>query len=243
MPSLFPPELLAAAGLAFIGGVIRGFTGFGTPLFLAPTYAVLFGPAATVPLIILQEIGATLLTIRDAWPRADRQEMSGFLLGCIPMMPIGAALLGILDPNLVKKVMSFITLGFVAALWSGWRYRGPRTAPVRVGLGALSGLTTGLAGIGGPPVVLYHVSGDKDPAAIRGNLVVYFSILTVVIVPVFAYRGLVTVETLWRCVVVTPPLLLGVAVGMRLFHGATERRYVNAALLVLLTGALIGLIG
>jgi uncharacterized protein len=240
---LFPPELLAAAGLAVIGGVIRGFTGFGTPLFLAPTYAVLFGPAATVPLIILQEIGATLLTIRDAWPRADRQEMSGFLLGCIPMMPIGAALLGILDPNLVKKVMSFITLAFVAALWSGWRYRGPRTAPVRVGLGALSGLTTGLAGIGGPPVVLYHVSGDKDPAAIRGNLVVYFSILTVVIVPVFAYRGLVTVETLWRCVVVTPPLLLGVAVGMRLFHGATERRYVNAALLVLLTGAVIGLIG
>jgi len=133
--------------------VIRGFTGFGTPLFLAPTYAVLFGPAATVPLIILQEIGATLLTIRDAWPRADHREMSGFLLGCIPTMPIGAALLGILDPNLVKKVMSFITLAFVAALWSGWRYRGPRTVPVRVGLGALSGLTTGLAGIGGPPVV------------------------------------------------------------------------------------------
>ena len=67
--------------------------------------------------------------------------------------------------------------------------------------------------------------------------------MTVLIVPVFAYRGLVTGETLWRCVVVTPPLLLGVAVGMRLFHGTSERRYVNAALLVLLTGALIGLIG
>lgn len=244
MPTpLFPPELLLAAALALVGGVIRGFTGFGTPLFLAPTYAVLFGPAATVPLIILQEIGPTLLTIREALPHTDRREMTGLLLGCIPALPVGVVLLGVLDPELVKDVMSFITLAFVAALWTGWRYRGPRTAPVRVGVGILSGIGNGLAGIGGPPLVLYHVSGDKNAAAIRGNIVVYFSVVTIIIVPVFIYLGLVTAETLWRCVVVTPPLMLGVIVGMRLFRGTTDRRYVHAALLVLLAGAVIGLIG
>jgi uncharacterized membrane protein YfcA len=188
---LFPLELLLAAALALVGGVIRGFTGFGTPLFLAPTYAVLFGPVGTVPLLILQEIGPTLLTIREALPHTDRREVRDLLLGCIPAMPVGVVLLGILDPELVKDVMSFITLAFVAALWTGWRYRGPRTLPVRVGVGALSGLGNGLAGIGGPPLVLYHVSGDKNAAAIRGNIIVYFTAVTVVILPIFIYFDLV----------------------------------------------------
>src|SRR5262245_49077910 len=175
----------------------------------------MFGPAAAVPLVILQDIGPTLLTIRDALQHTDRRELSGLLLGCIPALPVGVVLLGILDPGLVKNVMSAITVVFVVVLWTGWRYRGPRTAPVRVGVGVLSGLGTGLAGIGGPPLVLYHVSGDKSAAAIRGNIVVYFTVVTIVIVPVFIYLGLVTGETLWRCAVVTPPLLLGTAIGMR----------------------------
>lgn len=240
---LFPPELLIAAALAFVGGVIRGFTGFGTPLFLAPIYAVLFGPTATVPLIVLQEVGPTIQTWREAWPRADRREVTNLLAGCLPMLPVGAILLGVLDPGIVKTVMSLLTLAFVILLWRGWRYRGPRTLPVRIGVGALSGLTTGLAGIGGPPVVLYYVSGEKSAADIRANIVIYFTFVTLVIVPMFVYGGLITIETLWRCIVVTPPLMAGIVVGTRLFHGVSARRYINAALLVLVTGAVIGLVG
>lgn len=232
-----------AVALAVLGGTIRGYTGFGTPLFLAPIYAVLFGPQATVPLMIMIEIGIVVQMVPTAVRRVDWPEMGGLLLGCLPMLPLGALMLGIIDPALAKIAISLVTAVFVAALWWGWRYRGPRTLPVRVAIGAISGFSNGLTGIGGPPVILYHLSGSKDIATIRANLVIYFAFITAAAVPVFVYSGLVTGETLWRWLVLTPPLLVGVAIGTRLFRHTTERRFIRAALLTLLAASLIGIVG
>jgi hypothetical protein len=236
-------ETLIAFALAVVGGVIRGYTGFGTPIFLAPIYAVLFGPQATVPLMIMLEIGVMAQMLPGALRRVDWPEMRGLLLGCLPLLPVGGLLLGVLDAGIVKKIIGFVTAGFVAALWWGWRYRGPRHLPVRVAIGAVSGLSNGLTGIGGPPVILYYVSGDKDIAGVRANLVVYFAFITVVAVPFFVYAGLVTWETMARWLVLTPPLLAGVAIGSRLFTGTSRAMFIRAALLTLLLAALIGIFG
>jgi uncharacterized protein len=241
--TLFTGEMLAAFVLAVAGGTIRGYTGFGTPLFLAPIYAVLFGPQATVPLMIIMELGITAQLVPGAIRRTDWPEMRGLLLGCLPMLPIGGLTLSIIDPEIGKKVIGFVTAAFVAALWWGWRYRGPRTWPVRAGVGAVSGFSNGLTGIGGPPAILYYLSGEKDIAAIRSNLVIYFAFITAVAVPFFIFQGLVTAETWWRWLVLTPPLLVGVALGSRLFQRTTERSFIRAALLTLLASALVGIFG
>ncbi len=239
---LFPNELLIATLLAFIGGIIRGFTGFGTPLFLAPLYALMFGPAAAVPIMILQEVGAVVQTFRESWPKTDRPEVASLLIGCAALLPVGVLMLNILDPDLVRIAMSLLTLAFVVVLWFGWRYRGPRTLPVRIGVGALSGFTAGFTGIGGPPIVLYFVSGEKSIALVRANLVIYFAGLTLIIVPLFAYLGLITLQILWFSVVLSVPLMLGIVVGTHLFRGATEQRYIRGALVVLVVSAVFGLL-
>lgn len=241
--ALLTTELLIAFALAFFGGTIRGYTGFGTPIFLAPIYAVLFGPQATVPLMILMEVGIMAQMVPAALQRTDWPELRGLLLGCLPMLPVGGLMLGIIDPELGKKVIGLVTGSFVAALWWGWRYRGPRTLPVRVAIGAVSGFSNGLTGIGGPPVILYYLSGGKDIAAIRANLVIYFAFITLIAVPFFIYAGLVTSETVWRWLILTPPLLLGVALGSYLFRRTSERSFIRAALLTLLAAALVGIFG
>ena len=241
--TLLTTELLIAFALAFFGGAIRGYTGFGTPIFLAPIYAVLFGPQATVPLMILMEVGIMAQMVPAALKRTDWPELRGLLLGCLPMLPVGGLMLGIIEPELGKKVIGLVTGSFVAALWWGWRYRGPRTLPVRVAIGAVSGFSNGLTGIGGPPVILYYLSGGKDIAAIRANLVIYFAFITLIAVPFFIYAGLVTSETVWRWLILTPPLLLGVTLGSYLFRRTSERNFIRAALLTLLAAALVGIFG
>lgn len=235
--------MLAAFLLAFAGGTIRGFTGFGTPIFLAPLYAVVFGPQAAVPLLIILEIGIVVQMVPTALRQADWPELRGLLLGCLPMLPLGGLMLSVLDPNLVKKIIGLVTAAFVAALWWGWRYRGPRTLPVRAAIGAVSGFSNGLTGIGGPPVILYYLSGDKDIAGMRANLTIYFSFITAIAVPFFVMAGLVTMETLIRWAVLTPPVLAGVAVGSRFFQGASRSVFMRAALLTLLVSALVGIFG
>lgn len=235
--------MLAAFLLAFAGGTIRGFTGFGTPIFLAPLYAVVFGPQAAVPLLIILEIGIVVQMVPTALRQADWPELRGLLLGCLPMLPLGGLMLSVLDPNLVKKIIGLVTAAFVAALWWGWRYRGPRTLPVRAAIGAVSGFSNGLTGIGGPPVILYYLSGDKNIAGMRANLTIYFSFITAIAVPFFVMAGLVTMETLIRWAVLTPPVLAGVAVGSRFFQGTSRSVFMRAALLTLLVSALVGIFG
>ncbi len=239
---LFTPQTYAAFGLAFVAGLMRGYTGFGTPIFLSPIYAVLFGPQATVPLLIIMEVPVVGYMVPPAWPKADKGDVAAFVGGCVPMLPLGALALHVLDPAIVKKAIGLMTLAFVAMLWFGWRYRGPRTTPVRVTLGGLSGFANGLTGIGALPPVLYYVSGEKGIVNMRANLISYFAFIPVIAVPSFVYLGLVNMETVWRCIVLSPPHLIGIAIGTRLFHGTSEKMYVRAALLTLCVSGLIGML-
>jgi hypothetical protein len=242
LDTLLTPQLGVAFVLAATAGFMRGYTGFGTPIFLSPLYAVLFGPQATVPLLILMEISVVVQMVPRAWPKADLRELSALSLGCFLFLPFGALALGILDPNLVKKVIGLMTCFFVAMLWFGWRYRGPRGAAIRFMFGGVSGFCNGLTAIGAPPVVLYY-AGHRDIVSMRANLIVYFASITLIAVPSFFYFGLVTWETIWRCVILTPPHLIGVAVGTRLFHGTSEKTYIRAALVTLLVSGLVGVFG
>jgi hypothetical protein len=239
---LLTPQSYAAFVLAFIAGLMRGYTGFGTPIFLSPIYAVLFGPQATVPLLIIMEIGVMVQMVPWAWHKAEWREVAGLAVGCAVMLPVGALALSVLDPAIVKKAIGLMTLSFVAMLWFGWRYRGPRNTAVRIVVGGLSGFSNGLTGIGAPPAILYFMTGDRDIVSIRANLIIYFAFITLIAVPSFLYLGLVTWETVGRWVVLTPPSLAGIAIGSRLFHGTTEKMYVRASLIVLTVAGVFALV-
>src|SRR5258708_7430624 len=203
-------QTAAAFLVAFLAGLMRGYTGFGTPIFLAPIYAVLFGPQATVPLLIIMEIGVMVQMVPAAWPKADLKEIAGLVAGCAVLLPVGAFMLHVLDPFVVKKAIGLMTLLFVAMLAFGWRYRGPRNTAVRVATGAVSG---------------------------------FCNCLTVIAVPSFLYLGLISLETVWRWVLLSIPLLGGVAIGSRLFHGTSEKMYIRAALATLAVAGVIGILG
>ncbi len=239
---LLTPQTYAAFVLAFFAGLMRGYTGFGTPIFLSPIYAVLFGPQATVPLLVTMEIGVMVQMVPWAWHKAEWREIVGLVVGCAVLLPIGALALSILDPGIVKKAIGLMTLSFVAMLWFGWRYKGPRNAAVRVVVGGISGFFNGLTGIGAPPAVLYFMTGERDIVSMRANLIIYFAFITLMAVPWFAYLGLVNAETVGRWCVLTPPSLAGIAIGSRLFHGTTEKMYVRASLIVLTVAGLVALV-
>jgi uncharacterized protein len=238
---LLTPQTYAAFVLAFIAGLMRGYTGFGTPIFLSPIYAVLFGPQATVPLLIIMEIGVMVQMVPWAWKKAEWREVAGLAAGCAVMLPMGALALSVLDPAIVKKVIGLMTLSFVAMLWFGWRYTGPRNTAVRVAVGGISGFSNGLTGIGAPPAILYFMTGERDIVTMRANLIIYFAFITLIAVPSFVYLGLVNGETLGRWCVLTPPSLAGVAIGSRLFHGTSEKTYVRASLVVLMVAGIVAL--
>ena len=174
-----------------------------------------------------------------AWRKTEWREVAGLAAGCAVMLPFGALALSVLDPAIVKKVIGLMTLSFVAMLWFGWRYKGPRNVAVRLLVGGVSGFTNGLTGIGAPPAILYFMTGERDIVTMRANLIIYFAFITLIAVPSFLYLGLVNWQTVGRWCVLTPPSLIGIAIGSRMFHGTSERAYTRAALAVLVVAAAV----
>ncbi len=234
--------LVALGGAALGAGVVRGFSGFGAGLVMAPAFAVLVGPADGVPLMVFLELLALARLLPEALPRVDaRTVLVPGIAACL-LIPVGSMALVALDPDLLTRLMSLLVLAFVALLASGWRTRRRPGTAALLGVGALSGTLTGAAGIGGPPVVVTLMAGPDEAAGNRANLIGYFGLTQTAALAIFAWRGLFGLSHLAFGLALGVPFFAGLHLGARLFKPGAERAYRGVVLALLAAIALAGLV-
>ena len=120
--------------------------------------------------------------------------------------------------------MSAIIVAFVSLMWSGWRYRGRRSAVASAAVGAVSGAMMATTSVGGPPVLLYLLSGNDPPAVNRANIVTYYFLTQFLLIAIVLLSGVAGWDALARAVVLFPMMVLGAWLGGRLFHGLASER-------------------
>ena len=234
-------ELAAAIAITGIAGLIRGFTGFGAPLVMAPVLTLLYGPTLAVPAIVMMEIPTSVQLVPKAVRETDRPLVLTIGGASSLFAPLGAYLLAYLDPVLMRRIIAVVLVCFVGALLSGWRYRGPRPFWASFLVGALSGVMKGATSFGGPPVLLYLLSGAEAAIRHRSNLIMMIAIMNVFVVLSFWLNNLLTLDVLSLAVVLLPVLMAAVWVGSRLFAFADEWVFRTVALLFLLAIGLLSL--
>jgi len=232
----------ALGGVALLAGAIRGFSGFGAGLVMAPAFALLVGPADGVPLMVFLELVATGRLLPGVLPEVRaRTVLTPGVVACL-LVPVGALALAALDEVLLTRLLSLLVLLFVGLFASGWRYpKQPGTAAL-LGVGALSGLLTGAAGIGGPPMVVMVLSGPDSAARNRANLIAYFGLTQTVALGIFALQGILSWGHVGFGLVLGVPFLAGIQLGARLFRAAGDRSYRGVVLTLLAVIALVGLV-
>lgn len=222
--------------------MVRGFTGFGTPLLMGPLLAIMFGPAGMVPVIALAEIFISTMLVPKVWAHSEPRSVAYIWLGGLPLLPLGTWLLAVVDATIVKKIVALVVLFAACVLWLGWRYRGPRNAPTALGIGAVGGLLGGLVGFAGPPVLLYILSQPGPIARARANLIVYFAGASLAIFLSCLVGGLIDRAALLRAAAITPVVIAGVLLGQRFYGGASEAAARNVALAMLFVAGVLGLV-
>ena len=175
MPDLLTPQFVGLTVVTLLAGLVRGFTGFGAGLLMAPWFLMMLGPSRAVPVLVALELVASIRLVPGALREVDPRSTISLALPACLAVPLGSALLLAFDPVPVRRAISLIILLFVAALASGWRYRGKPPARAMAAAGATSGLLSGFGGVGGPPVVLLLVSGPESAARNRAMLIVFFA--------------------------------------------------------------------
>ncbi|HKV15081.1 MAG TPA: sulfite exporter TauE/SafE family protein [Reyranella sp.] len=235
--------LWIAIGVTLVAGLMRGFAGFGSAMLMAPIFAILFGSAEMVVTIVAIELVVSLQLFPQVRTSADWKTLGPMSVAACIAMPLGVWALASVDKGTIVTAVSAVIVAFVVVMWSGWKYRGGRSTAATVTVGALSGAMMATTSVGGPPVLLYLLSGNDSPKVNRANIVTYYFLTQFLLIAIVLASGVAGWDALARAVVLFPVMIAGAHLGERLFHGlASERLYRNVALGILFATGMFGLL-
>jgi uncharacterized membrane protein YfcA len=233
--------LLFLVTSALVAGCARGFSGFGGALIFVPLASSVVGPKLAVPLLLIVDLALTPGLIPKAWGKADRPNVGVMAFGAALGVPAGTYLLTHVDGVMIRWGIVAIVIGLLALLMSGWRYHGRPKAGMTVAVGLTSGLFSGAAQVGGPPVVAYWLGGAFTPQTVRANIVLFFAISSVLSITSYLIAGVLTWQSVQLSILIGPTFALGLFIGSRLFSRANEATFRRICYSLIAAAAIIGL--
>ena len=237
------PEVLALAfAIAVAAGAVRGITGFGGALVMTPPLALLFGPTVAVPVaLLLESVVAAPMLVHTR--REVRWRTIGPILGtACATVPLGGYVLLTTDALTLRRAIAAIVIVFSLLLLRGWRYEGRQRIATSIGLGALSGAMAGATSIGGPPVILYLLSGSDAVATTRANLTLFVALTSLAAIIALWANGVLGADAARTGLVLAPAYYGGLVAGTRAFSRFNDIRFRQFTLLLMIavsTGILL----
>lgn len=240
---------LLCLAVVLLAGAVRGFAGFGFSALSVSALSLFLPPAQVIPPLLMLEIAASITLLRSAWKDTDWTWLSWLMLGNVLCIPVGLALLSYAPENTVRLLIGLVLVVVVSLQLRGLRWTGAPTRRLRLLTGLVSGLVNGVAAMGGLVVVVMLNASSLSPLVLRATLVLLFlfgdiyALLCAGLMPTSAHLGapLLGWETLRLALALLPAMLLGMALGQRLFHGVSPERFRRYVLQLLLLLALITL--
>jgi uncharacterized membrane protein YfcA len=239
----YAPELLAAAfAIAVAAGLVRGITGFGGAMVMTPPLALLFSPTLAVPVALLLESVAAAPMVVHTRRQVRWRAVGPILATACVTLPLGGYVLVTADPQVLRRAIAAIVIVFSILLLRGWRYAGRQRVPTSIGIGALSGVMAGATSMGGPPVILYLLSGPDLVETTRANLTLFVGAISLAGIIVLWAGGVLGASAAWAALLLAPGYYLGLIAGTRAFAHFNDVRFRRFTLLLLVavsTGILI----
>lgn len=232
------PLALAIAGLA---GAARGFSGFGSALIFIPLISALYEPKIAVASLVPIDLASGAPFAFYAFPRCDWRDAAPLTFIAVLTVPLGALLLVIIDPTLLRWIIGTVILIMTPILAAGWRYRMKPTLPMTLGVGAIAGILSGSTQISGPPVLLYWLGGPWQAAAARANLILFLAITDVAALIAFWFRNLFTAETLAFAILLAIPYTALFFLGIFSHHRTSETFYRRVCYTLIAMAGLVSL--
>lgn len=216
---------LRILGIVALAGVVRGVTGFGGAMFMAPPLSLLVPPVVAVIFSLTLEAVAIVAVLPWIWRLLEARTLTLIGIPALVAIPVGGWLLVNLDPERIGNLLALTVMIFSLLLLLGLRRTGPPRRGPAAAIGAASGLLFGATSMGGPPVILYLLSGSARHDATRANLMAYISVASALALVVPWHSGHLTGEVARDAALLMPPYLLGIAIGAGVFFLINERMF------------------
>ena len=228
--------LLAAFGSAFV----RGLTGFGMAILIVPVLALALSPVDAVLLTNFLSVFIGMSEIRRLLRSAEKSAWAIIALVAVTT-PVGLYLLSITSPAIARVVIAFIALSAFVAILLPRRGALDHHPATTGGVGILSGLMTGYAGMPGPPVVPYYVGRDIPRETAKASMLLIFTCASTTGLVSGAAIGVLDWSLLLLAMLLFPAVLLGNWLGNKASGRIEDRTWRICVGLVLGAAALAAL--
>lgn len=237
-------QIVAVLCAAFASAFVRGLTGFGMAILLVPILALALSPIEAVMLANFLSIFIGISEIRRLVRGAER---SAWIISLIVLLttPIGFLALFWTTPDAARLIIALIAFSaFIVILL-------PRLSPelpgaaMTGGVGVLSGLMTGYAGMPGPPVVPYYVMRDLPRETAKSSMMLIFTIAPFAGLGTGAFVGSLDWKLAVLAILLFPAVLIGNALGNRVSGRVSDpvwRIFVGLVLALAAIAALLRLL-
>ncbi len=240
--ALLPPSLwLAALGIAFVAGVVKGVVGFAMPLVIISGLSIFAPPdLALAGLILSTVVTNTMQAIRSGTGAARQSlwQIRRFLVAGSAMLFVGALAVPYIAPQVYFLMLGIPIILFVISQLLGWHAGFKQSPRVDIVIGVIAGFFGGVAGIWGPPTVAY-LTALNTPKRMQMQLqgIIYGS-GAVFLLGAHLVSGILRSDTLLFSAVLVAPAVLGMWVGTSIQDRIDQRAFKTVTLVVLLVAGL-----
>ena len=231
--------LLIAVFGVFAAALLRGFTGFGFGLAAVPLLSLVLPPAKVVPFVVTLQVINGVSGLRQASLLCDWRAVRGLSPGLVLGMPIGIAVLTAFRANSVRLAIGGVILASVVLLWRGLRLPPHPSWLLTAAVGLAAGIMSGLASMGGPPIVVYLMALSHRAAVVRASSIVYFMLAATMSLLLMVWKGLIDREILLWSLASVPVLIAGNYAGNWGFSRSAPHHHRITALVTLSMLALL----
>ena len=226
---------------AFIAGIVRGFSGFGTAMIFLPIAGQFLEPISALTVLAVMDFFGPIFLVPKALTQARRADLTRLLSAMVVVLPIALWLLSRSEPEVFRYLVSLLAILLVTNLTFGLRYRGKVSNAMLYAIGACSGFTGGFLGMPGPPVILFYLSGPYRASIVRANTLLFLFSFDILFIVAITLMGFVSAETVFLGLIMAVPIMSGNLIGAQIFDPKREGLYRKAALCIIAVSALQGL--
>ena len=231
---LLEPSFFYASLAAALGGLLLGFTGFGSTLVMVPLLTFIYGPAQAVAVGVALASLAPAQLVPSASKEADWPDLAPACLMSLFVAPVGIYFLLTADPGLTRRLMGVLLVSVALIMINGWNYKGPRSTGTSLACGAFTAFTNGYFGMGAPGVTIYYLS-DTIPANVqRANILILLCVASGVTLVGIAIGGGADWNTLLLGAALFLPFSIPMWIGERYFRRTSSDSYRRVCLWLLI---------
>jgi uncharacterized protein len=225
-----------------VGGFVSGVAGFAFALVSLGFWAWVIDPQLISPMAVFGSLVAQVLSLGAIRRGLEWRRLAPFLAGGVLGVPMGAALLQLVDPITFR-----LTVGAILVAYCSYVLLAPKLAPVELGgrladacVGLVGGTMGGLAGLTGPAPTIWCALRGWDKDTQRSVFQTFNLTMQAIALVTYGLHGALTRPVLAMFGVMLPAIVLPVWLGARLYARIDERTFRRiVTVLLLLSGVLL----